>query len=45
MRRWGVVITGFYALIVVGLLVPGAVVLTGDYYMKRFDTYTPRKSG
>jgi hypothetical protein len=30
MRKWGILITLFYALIVLGLLVPGAVFLYGD---------------
>jgi hypothetical protein len=30
MRKWGIIITSFYALIVVGLLVPAIVLLAGD---------------
>jgi hypothetical protein len=29
MRRWGIVLSVFYAVIVVGLLVPGGVFITG----------------
>jgi hypothetical protein len=32
MRKWGTVVSIFYALIVLGLLVPGAVFLVGDHF-------------
>jgi hypothetical protein len=33
MRKWGIIVSIFYALIVLGLLVPGAVCLVGDHFL------------
>lgn len=37
MQRWGIIVTAFYALVVIFLLVPGAIALAGGDYFEAID--------
>ena len=39
MRKWGIVISLFYAAIVLGLLVPAGMILAGDKSPLRHDRF------